>query len=236
MITFQYNCPHCGTEKSGFEVKTYYENKKYSDKSIFSILATCNTCDNSIISDIKIHDHYYDANIVRFRDKLKSSNFYNLYEALRTSYVSYIEFAPNNQLKAEIPENLPDRVIDELKTAEDLYIQIKAKPHFIKVAGNAYRTTLERALCELAENDERARLNKRIEKLFQEGKLTKDLKNFALHIRSLSADASHTYNEFSEDELNELRLFTLLFLRYTFTLPAMIPDDSKENITENTNE
>lgn len=233
MITFRYTCPHCGTKKSGFEVKTYHENKKYSDVSIFSILATCNTCDGSIISDIKLDDKnaysYYSTSIInQFRTKLTSDTYYNLREA----YNGYIEFYPNNQLKAEIPENLPDSVIDELKTAEDLYMQINAKPNFVKVAGNAYRTTLERALCELAENDNRARLDKRIEKLFNDGKLTKDLKNFALHIRILSADASHTYNEFSLDELKELRLFTQLFLRYTFTLPAMIPEDSRENLTE----
>lgn len=233
MITFKYNCPHYGTENSGFEVRTYYENKKYRNESIFSILATCNTCDRSMISDIKLNNgyDYGHTTISEFRAKLDSSTNYNLGEA----YTGYIKFQPNNQLKAEIPENLPDRVIDELKTAEELYMQVKAKPNFIKVSGNAYRTTLERALCELAENDSRARLDKRIENLFKNGKLTEDLKNFALHIRSLSADASHTYNEFSLDELNELRIFTQLFLRYTFTLPAMIPDDSKENVTENTN-
>ena len=233
MITFKYNCPHCGTENSGFEVRTYYENKKYRNESIFSILATCNTCDRSMISDIKLNNgyDYGHTTISEFRAKLDSSTNYNLGEA----YTGYIKFQPNNQLKAEIPENLPDRVIDELKTAEELYMQVKAKPNFIKVSGNAYRTTLERALCELAENDSRARLDKRIENLFKNGKLTEDLKNFALHIRSLSADASRTYNEFSLDELNELRIFTQLFLRYTFTLPAMIPDDSKENVTENTN-
>ena len=233
MITFKYNCPHCGTENSGFEVRTYYENKKYRNESIFSILATCNTCDRSMISDIKLNNgyDYGHTTISEFRAKLDSSTNYNLGEA----YTGYIKFQPNNQLKAEIPENLPDRVIDELKTAEELYMQVKAKPNFIKVSGNAYRTTLERALCELAENDSRARLDKRIENLFKNGKLTEDLKNFALHIRSLSADASHTYNEFSLDELNELRIFTQLFFRYTFTLPAMIPDDSKENVTENTN-
>lgn len=233
MITFKYNCPHCGTENSGFEVRTYYENKKYRDESIFSILATCNTCDCSIISDITVHDsNSYNAELIKqFRAKLDSSTYYNLNEA----YHGRIKFQPNNQLEAEIPEYLPERVIDELKTAEELYMQVQAKPNFIKVSGNAYRTTLERALCELAENDAQARLNKRIENLFDNGKLTKDLKNFALHMRSLSGDASHTYNDFSLEELNELRLFTQLFLRYTFTLPAMIPDGSKENITENTN-
>lgn len=231
MVTFQYNCPHCGTEKSGFEVRAHYENTGYSNGSIFSILAICNTCRRSIISDIPII-----YNITNFRNALLSrDSYYNLSAILEDSCIYNIEFSPKNQLKTEIPENLPDSVINELNTAEDLYIQVKAKPHFIKVSGNAYRATLERALCELAENDSRARLDKRIENLFKNGKLTEDLKNFALHIRSLSADASHTYNEFSLDELNELRLFIQLFLRYTFTLPAMLPNHSKENVTENTN-
>lgn len=231
MVTFQYNCPHCGTEKTGFEVRAHYENTGYSNVSIFSILAICNTCCKSIISDIPISD-----NIANFRNALLSRDkYYNLRNLLQDSCVYTIEFSPKNQLKIEIPEYLPESVIDELKTAEELYMQVQAKPNFIKVSGNAYRTTLERALCELAENNAQARLNKRIENLFNNGKLTKDLKNFALHMRSLSGDASHTYNDFSLDELKELRLFTQLFLRYTFTLPAMIPDGSKENITENTN-
>ena len=44
-----------------------------------------------------------------------------------------------------------------------------------------------------------------------------------MHIRALSAEASHTYNDFSVEELEELRLFINLFLQYTFTLPSMIP-------------
>lgn len=230
MITFGHCCPHCGIEKSGFEVKTHYENQKYSDVSLFSILATCNSCDGSVIADIEINDYdrgYGTPKIDAFRNKLMSKNYYNLSEA----YSGRANFYPNHQKQADIPDKLPDSVVEELKTAEDLYLQIKAKPHFVKATGNAYRTTLERALCELAENDGRAKLNKRIEKLFVDGKLTKDLKNFALHIRSLSADASHTYNDFSVDELEELRLFTQLFLRYTFTLPAMIPDESRENFS-----
>jgi len=51
-----------------------------------------------------------------------------------------------------------------------------------------------------------------------------------LHIRSLSAEASHTYNDFTLKELEELRLFTQLFLQYTFTLPAMISDELKSEV------
>lgn len=80
MITFKYNCPHCGTENSGFEVRTYYENKKYRNESIFSILATCNTCDRSMISDIKLNNgyDYGHTTISEFRAKLDSSTNYNL--------------------------------------------------------------------------------------------------------------------------------------------------------------
>lgn len=187
-------------------------------------MATCNTCAGAIVGAFDVYDEGYGQNIKKARSLLEVPNQYNLAELLSTND---IEFYPNERKTAEIPDHLPVSVKEELLTAEDLFLEVSVKPHFIKPAGNAYRSTLERALCELAENDNRAKLNKRIEKLFDEGKLTKDLKNFALHIRSLSAEASHTYNDFKLDELKELRLFIQLFLQYTFTLPAMIPDESK---------
>lgn len=231
MITFAYDCPHCGVKHGGFEIKTYYENDKFTNYSIFSLLATCNTCSSAIVGDLKVlDDSYAKGKLKRTRNLLLAENNYNLQELLDGSR---IQFYPNNTKTAEIPKYLPDSVEEELLTAEDLFLQVKAKPHFVKASGNAYRSTLERALCELAENDSRAKLNKRIEKLFEDGKLTKDLKNFALHIRTLSAEASHTYNDFTLDELEELRLFSQLFLQYTFTLPAMIPESSKDDIDKN---
>lgn len=231
MITFAYDCPHCGVKYGGFEIKTYYENNKFTNYSIFSLLATCNTCDGAIIGELAVQDDSYTKEkLSKIRSLLLRENNYNLQDL---SDGKRIQFYPNNMKTAEIPEHLPDSVKEELLTAEDLFLQVKAKPHFIKPAGNAYRSTLERALCELAENDSRAKLNKRIEKLFEDGKLTKDLRNFALHIRTLSAEASHTYNDFTLDELEELRLFSQLFLQYTFTLPAMIPESSKDDIDKN---
>ncbi|MGQ9444670.1 DUF4145 domain-containing protein [[Pasteurella] aerogenes] len=212
MISFSHDCPHCGTKKSGFEVKCHYENKKYSDYSIFSLMATCNTCAGAIVGAFDVYDEGYGHNINKARSLLEAPKQYNLAELLGTKD---IEFYPNERKTAEIPDHLPVSVKEELLTAEDLFLEVSAKPHFIKPAGNAYRSTLERALCELAENDNRAKLNKRIEKLFDDGKLTKDLKNFALHIRSLSAEASHTYNDFTLEELKELRLFIQLFLQYS---------------------
>lgn len=229
MISFSHDCPYCGTKKSGFEVKRYYENKKFVDYSVFSLLATCNTCGNPIVGAFEVYDKSFNkGEIAQVSSLLQSSNQYNLTELIGVK--KYVEFYPNERKTAEIPKHLPESIEAELLTAEDLFLDVEAKPRFIKPAGNAYRSTLERALCELAENSGRAKLNKRIEKLFEDGKLTKDLKNFALHIRSLSAEASHTYNDFTLKELEELRLFTQLFLQYTFTLPAMISDELKSEV------
>lgn len=172
MVSFGYDCPHCGTKKSGFEVKSFYENKKYSNDSIFSLLVICNTCSKAMVGSFEIFDDSYgQERINQVRALLNSQTNYNLAEILRGKS---IQFYPNERKQAEIPERLPDSVEEELRTAEDLFLEIGAKPHFAKPAGNAYRSTLERALCELAENDNRAKLNKRIEKLFADGKLTKE--------------------------------------------------------------
>ena len=218
MISFSHDCPHCGTKKSGFEVKRYYENKKFVDYSVFSLLATCNTCGNPIVVAFDVYDKSFNkGEIARVSSLLQSSNQYNLTELIGVK--KCVDFYPNERKTAEIPKHLPESIEAELLTAEDLFLDVEAKPRFIKPA-----------VCELAENSGRAKLNKRIEKLFEDGKLTKDLKNFALHIRSLSAEASHTYNDFTLKELEELRLFTQLFLQYTFTLPAMISDELKSEV------
>lgn len=52
--------------------------------------------------------------------------------------------------------------------------------------------------------------------------LVKPMGDFAHRIRVLGNQGTHSDISFAE--LGELRLFTQLFLQYTFTLPAMIPN------------
>lgn len=220
MITFGHYCPHCGVEKSGFEVKAYYENKKYSNLSIFSILATCNTCSGSIIGDIKLSDDVRFTDLTpkidAFRHKLESSNYYSLQEA----YQGYVSFYPDHRPKTEIPEHLPSDVLQKMRSAEKLYIQAKSDADMFEYTGTAYRATLEKALASLDDGSDK-NLNWRINSLVSRGILVKSMGDFAHRIRSLGNDATH--NEITLEELEQLRLFTQLFLQYTFTLPAMIP-------------
>ncbi len=220
MITFSYDCPHCKTRSVAFTVTGF---KNYTVNEIYrsSLMANCNRCKRGLIANVSLTR----ADTVRLLESsfVAEKSTRDLSEILD---ISSLKFSPGPE-PLDIPEHLPEDVEAELKTAEQLFALNGMENNFTKPAGNAYRTALEKALCHLADNPNRARLDKRIEKLFDDGKLTKDLKNFALHIRSLSAEASHAYNDFTLDELEELRLFIKLFLQYTFTLPAMIPEALK---------
>lgn len=134
MITFGYNCPHCGVENGGFEVKAHYENRR-SDYAIFSILAVCNTCNSSIGADIETCDSYL---IFSLRDKLTSKKYYNLLEV----YQENIQFHPK-AAEPEIPEDLPAEVHQKMRAAETLFLQAKGNPDMLEFSATGYRATLE---------------------------------------------------------------------------------------------
>lgn len=73
----------------------------------------------------------------------------------------------------------------------------------------------------LLDNGVDKNLSKRIKQLVENGELVKSMGDFADRIRTLGNQGTHS--NLSLDELTELRLFTQLFLQYTFTLPARIP-------------
>lgn len=224
MITFVYDCPYCKAKHTGFEINGY---KKFDSGSgpKFSIMANCNRCTRAIVGNTR--SLIYDT-ASKFEEAITNQNKWSDLEQFYWT-VGTIKFFPQPE-KPDIPEFLPNDVSAELETAEQLFLLNGEAQNFVKPAGNSYRSVLEKALCHLADNPNRARLDKRIEHLFELGILTLSLKNFALRIRTLSADASHTYTEFTQSDLVELRTFVQLFLKYTFTLPAMIPDESKEEV------
>jgi hypothetical protein len=65
-------------------------------------------------------------------------------------------------------------------------------------------------------------LGAKIKKLAASGKLTTDLAEWSDHIRDLGNDATHEETPLTRKELEELRGFTEMVLRYLFTLPNMI--------------
>ena len=116
-----------------------------------------------------------------------------------------------------IPENLPADV-------ERIYLQ--AERNFPvtgneEAAGTMYRKALDVGLKIIAP-DVTGVLKARIEKLVSKTLLTPSLGEWADQIRLLGNDTAHEIDQPTREELEALRNFSDLVLRYLFTLPAMV--------------
>jgi hypothetical protein len=115
-----------------------------------------------------------------------------------------------------IPENLPADV-------ERIYIQ--AERNFPvagneEAAGTMYRKALDVGLTIIAPTVTGI-LKTRIAKLVQQNLLTPSLGEWADQIRLLGNETAHEIDH-TRDELESLRNFSDLVLRYLFTLPALV--------------
>ena len=213
MISFCLDkCPFCLKENVVGSVTSFYCTKKvspaYSDYFLFHAFGHCNHCLMGIVGNGLMKNHYsaetelkqYKGDIAKFK------------------YIFKLEWSPKPP-EIDIPANLPKNVEDKFLQAERLSRQIDMRDP----AGNAYRATLERSILHINASLTGGNLYSKIEKLANNGQITEDLKNFAHQIRVLGNDATHNDDDITQEELNNLRIFTRMFLMYVFTLPAMIP-------------
>lgn len=221
MISFPYTCPFCSKDV-GFQVTAAIPHKLSNAPGYhIGILARCPMCHFSISSDF----HTDNAQKCTISHCFSDIDSYVLEELINQK----IEFFPRPK-QPEIPEYLPEKLKTKYLAAEDLYLLCQSKPHFLDSAGNAYRAALELglALLENPDTPQDKNLNWRINQFVKNGMLVQAMGDFAHRIRALGNLASHSTLDFSQEELNDLRLFTRLFLMYTFTLPAMLPKDIHE--------
>jgi len=116
-----------------------------------------------------------------------------------------------------IPEHLPPEI-------ERVYLQ--AERNFPisgneEAAGTMYRKALDVGLKMIAPSVT-GTLKGRIEKLVQQNRLTPELGEWADQIRLLGNEAAHEIDQPTREEVEALRNFSDLVLRYLFTLPAMV--------------
>ena len=116
-----------------------------------------------------------------------------------------------------IPENLPTDV-------ERIYVQ--AERNFPvtgneEAAGTMYRKALDVSLKIIAP-DVTGVLKSRIAKLVSKNLLTPSRGEWADQIRLLGNDTAHELDQPTREELEALRNFSDLVLRYLFTLPALV--------------
>jgi hypothetical protein len=119
--------------------------------------------------------------------------------------------------KPLIPELLPPDV-------ERIYLQ--AERNFPvsgneEAAGIMYGKALDIGLKKIDPNLT-GMLGQKIKKLSAAGKLTLDIAEWSDHIRDIRNDATHEETPITREELNDLRSFSEMVLRYLFTLPNAV--------------
>lgn len=230
MITFGFDCPHCAKKDVAFTIQhitSHVKKKPHHDGvSFHTVFATCNHCLNGISALYYVMDSDVYVNGSPLAKGLLSAVTDNTPHFLNDIFDKELDWFPK-AAKPDIPQYLPIEVERKFSAGEKLYFQTKHDETLVEFAGTAYRSALEVALKHL-DNHTDKNLNWRINHLVKTQILVKSMGDFAHAIRSLGNDATH--NEISIEELEHLRLFTLLFLQYTFTLPSMIPDKAKQEV------
>ncbi len=224
MITFGYDCPHCFEKNIAFTVRRIANdllNKKNTNQfKHYTIFATCNGCLGGILAPYVFNER--SLSDISYPDKLSAYTEHNLC-GLKQDIVVGLEWYPKKP-EPDIPNYLSDDLTQKIRAAEKQYLLAKGDEDMLEFAGMAYRSTLEVAIAKL-DDDTDKNLNWRINSLVKKGILVKPMGNFADRIRLLGNQATH--DNIDLKSLEELRLFTQLFLQYAFTLPAMIPEKDK---------
>ena len=219
MLSFCLNkCPFCLKENVvGTVTNLYFTNKESSNhhnKVLFHAFGHCNHCLMGMVGNgLILNTDYAQRGIKQYHGDIAKYGHIN---------GSPFEWLPKPP-EIDIPANLPKNVEDKFLQAERLSNQIDMRDP----AGNTYRATLERSILHIDASLTGGNLYSKIEKLAKNGQITEDLKDFAHQIRVLGNDATHNDDDITQEELNNLRIFTRMFLMYVFTLPAMIPQTVK---------
>ena len=125
-----------------------------------------------------------------------------------------------------VPEAIPSNVEKALLQAEANFVQ-----QHNEAAAVMYRRSLELALKAISP-ELKGTLASRIAQLGKIGKLTEDLVSWANEIRDLGNDGAHEEEPMERPELESLRGFTEMILKYLFTLPNMVAEKRRrENET-----
>ncbi|MDN7754082.1 DUF4145 domain-containing protein [Burkholderia gladioli] len=204
MPTIVTDCPHCGASNAAFNVT--YANPHYLRRESWNTLAICPSCGCGIYAVISAHPaHGTIHNLQNIQGNL----------ALHDEVYSIEVFPKAEQVEA--PEHIPPLATRAfVEGAESLNA---GRP---TAAAAMFRRCLEIALKQHSPDIEAWKLDKRIDKLFAEGRITKDLQEWAHRIRLEGNDALHEEEEFTKETASEMMEFTRMVLVYLYTLPERI--------------
>ncbi|TGG96245.1 MAG: DUF4145 domain-containing protein [Aphanocapsa feldmannii 277cV] len=221
------HCPHCDTEKVGFTFGGLHFNIVESPTNppkpkrglpareqyiqTWNTLFVCRHCNEGVVVQFRSENSYPmgDRELLDLNGDPRKNGF------------QLLKVHPTAQCTS-VPEYVPDDLAGGFLEAID-----NLRRSNFNSAGMMFRKILEQATLELFKDEKDAmrskRLITRIDKLAEKHLLTPSLKNLAHMIRLEGNQVNHEgFEKFDKGKAEQMRVFTELFLTYTFTLPKRV--------------
>lgn len=215
---FVITCPWCEAEKATFRVfgaRPCIEQRfASSGYNAVSIAAVCEICDMPII--IAADEVRTGASYASFKERV--SKIMHSDVPLDELNIEYSRWYPRGP-QAQIPSSLPAPIERSLRQAERNF----AAKDCEDAAAIMYRRALESAIKDKFP-DAKGTLAARIDKAVTLGGLPQFMSDWAHEVRLVGNDGAHDLEGVSRVDLEAARGFVDAFLRYLYSLPAMVEE------------
>jgi hypothetical protein len=195
-------CPHCGANDMTFTVRSDYPFKGQPSNQV--ALGSCNACDKPLTVQMR---HLTAGS---WTPSKQNGNL------LKEGNLKLLGMWPTAEVIAA-PENVPEKISRNYVEAA----QSRQRGAW-NVACAGYRRTMELALKAFAPDVEAWKLEKRIDKLAAEHRITKDMQDWAHELRLDGNEALHGDDDATEEMTDQMHHLTHFLLVYLYNLPYQI--------------
>lgn len=196
------SCPHCGSKEMTFSVLS----AKIHNGNRGSVFGCCNGCDQVISATFSTFRYLsHTSDITEIKGDLRKIEDFGGWEIWPKATV------------VSAPEGVPDKVARS-------YIEA-SRARQIKLwnpACGSYRRCMELALKAFAPEVDAWKLEKRIDKLAAENRITPALQEWAHELRLDGNEALHGDEDATQEMADQMHYLTHFLLTYLYTLPEQI--------------
>jgi len=195
------DCPHCFATNATFKVVgSCLADSTYLNHLVFLM---CPACFKGAVAHLEL--------------KRKIQNIAEIDGPIDHDQIcSYIEVFPK-PAPIEIPDHIPDNVARIFKQAV-----INKNTENLDAACSMYRKAMELALKSYSPDVEAWKLEKRIDTLASENRITPELQAWAHELRLDGNEALHSGAEPNEEMAEQMHGFCKFLLIYLYTLPEQV--------------
>jgi hypothetical protein len=218
MAEFVANCPRCGTARITFDVTALVlTDHRYGWQHIFEAFSVCRNCSRSTIFVIE-EDMGHDIQLFNNSSPLKVKDSLNNYFSAR-GFINLKDMAT-----VKPPDHVPERIVNVFEEAATCLTV-----GCWNAAGSMFRACVDLATRPLLPEEETPGLNHRTRRdlglrlpwLFDNGRLSNEVREISTCIREDGNDGAHQ-GTLTKEDAEDLLDFTVALLERLFTEPRRL--------------